>query len=200
MKNRLLAFCALVAVCTFCRPCVGAPSDPLLVGWHDEFTRAVVWAPFPGGNADVSHRLRGVVTLTLGASAASDPRTFCWGGVCQDVDVDLSAYPILAVRALRVSPDCWWDGALQSSAGGRPAGHEVKTDSLPEPGLVLFDVSARLHSPAGPNGKSRVRLRLNVAGPRLGGSVDYAWVRFIRREDANRLRRQPDLQNVLLAP
>jgi hypothetical protein len=49
-------------------------------------------------------------------------------------------------------------------------------------------------------GKKQLRLRLNVAGLQRGGAVDYTYVRFIRREDAARLREVPDLQNVVLCP
>lgn len=195
MSSRSLAIRALLFLCAL-GPLHAAPGPaPLVVGWHDEFTRSLGdWKPFPGGGADVSRRRRGVLTLTLGPGAASDPRTFAWAGVSRVVDVNLDEYPVLAVRVVRLSRDCWWDAVVQPVGPGAP---EVKTDSLPERGLLLFDVRARV----GPTGdRQRLRLRLNVAGLRRGGSVDYAWVRFIRREDAERLRRQPDLQNTLLAP
>lgn len=181
MPGRLPTFWAFLLACALTPVCTAAQTGPLVVGWHDEFSRPVAWAATAPGGADISQRRGGTLTLTLGPTAVFDPNTFAWASVSRDVEVDLNAYPILAVRALRVSPDC-----------------------LPERGLILFDIRAHLRqcglSDAGSGGRQRLRLRLNVAGLKRGGSVDYAWARCVRREDAERLRRQPDLQAVLLAP
>lgn len=222
MQHRFSALFAILSVCSFFSVCAASPPSPLVVGWHDEFSRPMGWTPVVGGGADVSLHRSGVMTLTLGPSAAFDPRTFSWAGVSRDINVNLDEYPILAVRALRVSHGCWWDANVQALNNGHPMGTEYKSDSLPERGLLLFDVGAYFKRTGFPDGfgprpafsfsdvstspraafigRQHLRLRLNVAGLKRGGSVDYAWVRFIHREDAERLRSQPDLQNVLLAP
>lgn len=222
VRSCLLAFCAFFLTGALLPVCSAPQTGPLPVGWHDELGRVAAWTPTAQGGADISQSRRGILTLTLGRTSVSDPHTFSWASVSRDVDISLDEYPILAVRALRVSPNCWWDAIVQASDGGRLVGAEYKSDSLPERGLILFDVGRILRTPRFPGGFGRrpgiplrevpassdagsgvhqhLRLRLNVAGLHRGGSVDYAWVRFIRREDAERLRRQPNLQTVLLVP
>jgi hypothetical protein len=182
-------------------PPAGA-DGPLLVGWSDELNLPRAWTALtPGGAPDVFRPRRGVMGLRLGRRAVLDnkitaPYAYRWASVWRVATVDLDRYPLLAVRALRVSGDTWWDVTAQEWRNGSVGGREWQTPSLDHPGLVLFDLARE----TGWAGKMPIRLRLNVAGLRDGGAVEYAWVRFVRREDAERLRKNPDAQELVVAP
>jgi hypothetical protein len=134
----------------------------------------------------------GLLRLRLGEGSESGPtpeatpRTYHWASAYRYLTVDLDRFPVLAVRTVRVGGrETWWDAIVQEYLGGTGHGPETRAslDNANVPGLLLFDLPAR----TGMRGKKQLRLRLNVAGLQLGGTADYAYVRFIRREDAARL-------------
>ena len=183
-------------------------TQALAAGWRDELNQGAVrrwtWSP-PRGRADLSAPKSGVLRLRLGEQSESgqipEPaqRTYYWASVYRYVTVDLDRFPVLAVRVVHVQGDnTWWDAIVQEYRGGTGHGPETRASltNAQVPGLLLFDVPAE----TGMSGKKQLRLRLNVAGLQPGGAVDYTYVRFIRREDAARLRDVPDLQNVVLSP
>ncbi len=71
----------------------------------------------------------------------------------------------------------------------------IRTPTLLSPGLSIQDVGQAW----GPQTR-RVYLRLIVGGGLSGASCDYAWVRFVRREDVSKLQANSHLQRVVLEP
>ena len=176
---------------------------PLLCGWHDELNArsAPDWQwQWPLGHADVTAPRTGILRLTLGDRAQPDRvggnRPYYWAAAARYADVDLDVYPILAVRAQALhGPTTWWDITVNEYLSGDQHGPDRGATARPatKPGLILFDVAQA----SGLTGKKQLRIRLNVAGLEKGDWVDYAYARFIRREDAKRLMQNPDLQNVV---
>lgn len=188
----------------------------LVVGWHDEFNTLDNWAPWTAfGGFDILRGDVGKLTVVLGKSAMRDANFDNYrAGVYRDLDVDLAQYPVVAVRVLRMQEAATWDSqvgeyrdealpeAHDTSHGGhvaRPGNpKQLVFDSIGDcggqhkPGLVFISLKPTLF---GSKGKQHVRLLLNANGPRQS-FVDFAWVRFIRREDMARLRSHPDDMNV----
>ncbi len=182
----------------------------LVVGWSDEFN-GLNWQPFQNPNApDTSLRHRGFLNLKLGSGATPEPNPapFYWGSVSRTVDVDVDRYPILAVRAVNLKGPSWWDVIVQSyGASGDPTqkeevrlvGSEIKTPSLDHDGVILFDMQAQAKSGLELS-SHRFRVRLNIAGTQKGGSVEYDWIRFVRRQDAEKLRSNPRIGDIIAEP
>ena len=192
----------------------------LVVGWHDEFQTLDNWAPWTAsGGVDILRGAVGKLTVVVGKTAIRDANFNNYrAGVYQDFDVDLVHYPILAVRATQLHNVASWDAqvgeyrdeaapeAHNPSHGGsilRPGNPQQLVSDLAgqcqgqhKPGLVLIPLTP---TPYGNKGKQHVRLLLNVNGPGHDGYVDFAWVRFIRREDAARLRQHRNGWQVQLA-
>jgi hypothetical protein len=177
---------------------------PLVVGWSDEFNSKTNWEPFPPPHKpDVSMRRKGFLTLSLGEGAEVNPKpAFIYATVFRRAEVDVERYPILAIRAVDLKGPSWWDVTIGGyGKDGKPglAGKETKTPSLDHDGIILFDLAAEVKN--GLDSSSRVfRIRLNVAGVKKGGSVAYDWIRFIRREDAERLRSNPNVRELVVEP
>ena len=176
---------------------------PLVVGWNDEFN-ALNWEPFAVPHKpDISMRHKGFLGLTLGSDAPVDPRLpFNWGTVSRVVEADTDRYPILAVRAIHLKAPGWWDVSLQGCQTTDPRttiGKEVKTPSLDHDGTILFDLQAQVKNGLN-TGTHRLLIRLNIAGPKKGTRVEYDWIRFIRREDEERLRSHMDIGELVVEP
>ncbi len=156
------------------------------------------WMP-PLGHADVSTPRKGVLRLTLGDRAQSDShnvKTYYWATSARYADVDLDLYPVLAVRVPALhGPSTWWDVTINEYLAGEQHGPDRRAALEPatKPGLLLFDVAQA----AGLTGKKQMRIRLNVAGLEKGDWAEYAYVRFLRREDVKRLAQNPDTQTVV---
>jgi hypothetical protein len=75
----------------------------------------------------------------------------------------------------------------------------VKTPSLDHDGFVLFDLQAQEKNGLRLAGH-RVRIRLNIAGTAPVGSVDYDWIRFIRRQDEARVAANPRIRDIVTEP
>ena len=188
----------------------------LVVGWHDEFNSLDNWAPWTAfGGFDILRGDVGKLTVVLGKTAMHDANFDNYrAGVYRDFDVDLAQYPVVAVRVLRMQNAATWDSqvgefrdeALPEAHDTSHEGHiarpgnpmQLVFDSIGDcggqhkPGLVFISLTL---TPFGSKGKQHVRLLLNANGPRQS-FVDFAWVRFIRREDMAHLRSHPDDGNV----
>ena len=185
---------------------------PLVVGWHDEFNMLDNWAPWTAfGSFDILRGDVGKLTVVMGKTAMRDVNFNNYrAGVYQDFDVDLAKYSVVAIHVLRMQNAATWDAqvgeyrdealpeAHDTSHGGgvaRPGNpKQLVMDSIGDcgaqhkPGLVFISLSP---TPYGSQGRQHVRLLLNANGPRQS-YVEYAWVRFIRREDVERLRSHPE--------
>jgi hypothetical protein len=191
----------------------------LIVGWHDEFNSLDNWAPWTAfGGFDILRGDDGKLTVVLGKTSMHDTNFHNYrAGVYQDFDVDLAHYPVVAVRVIGMHNAATWDAevgeyreeslpnAREQSHGGfiaRPGNpKQLVMDSIGDcggqhkPGLVFIRLQP---TPYGSKGKQHVRLLLNANGS-LQGYVDFAWVRFIRREDVARLRSHPDNWTIRLS-
>ncbi len=185
---------------------------PLVVGWHDEFNMLDNWAPWTAfGSFDILRGDVGKLTVVMGKTAMRDANFNNYrAGVYQDFDVDLAKYPVVAIHVLRMQNAATWDAqvgeyrdealpeAHDTSHGGgvaRPGNpKQLVMDSIGDcgaqqkPGLVFISLSPTSY---GSKGRQHVRLLLNANGPRQS-YVDFAWVRFIRREDVAHLRSHPE--------
>jgi hypothetical protein len=191
---------------------------PLTVGWHDEFNKLDDWAPWTGGSFDVLRGDVGKLTVVLGKSSMymqvfKDYRA----GVYRDIDVDLDHYPIVAVRAVGFQKAGQWDvQVMQYREPNAPDSRDVsKGGGIPIPGnpqRLAADLVGESKGHKGPDlvfmevkalpsarGKKHVRLMLNLSGPQQQGYVEFAWVRFIRKEDVRRLRANPRLSDIRMA-
>jgi hypothetical protein len=203
-----------------------AKVSSLVVGWSDEFN-AMNWQPFPKPNApDTSIRHKGFLKLSLGSGAADDlhDAAFYWASASRVVEVDVDRYPILAVRAVNLKGRSWWDVIIQGydekngaangsaldpvrpgsaarryKAEGGVVGKEIKTPSLDHDGVILFDLQAQVKNGL-ELGSHKIRVRLNIAGQQKGVSVEYDWIRFVRRQDAEQLRANPHIRDIVVEP
>lgn len=187
--------------------CFARQGDPkkasatLVVGWHDEMD-SPNWPVMPKPHTpDISARHKGFLRLSLGDCAMEpSPAPFSYATVSGEAEVDVERYPILAVRAVALKGPSWWDVSIQGENRNRQAfGKEIKTPSLNHDGIILFDLAP--HIKQGPEVGSRfVRIRLNIAGTKKGGSVEYDWIRFVRRQDLERLRENPHISEFIVEP
>lgn len=170
-------------------PTVTARNRRLAVGWSDEMSAQTrpLWTSVNG--AEIAGTAGGgALTVRVGPTARGAFRS----AATRTAEVDLDRYPILAVRALDVSREAHWYVALEEPGGDA----RIETPNRSSPGLIFFDLPAQ----ANLAGKRALRIRLIVEGLRNGESAEFAWVRFVRRDDAERLRENPDEQRVRLVP
>ena len=199
MLPRRLSLAALLPCLFAVVAAIAAKAEPgVTVGWHDELDETREWTSFPPPNEveKLTPRSGGMrLRIPLTDTPESAP-PFHWGTVHRTVEVDLDRYPVLAVRTLRRSRDTWWDCMVQEVREGQLVGNEYKTASLRKASLILYDLPRE----TGLTGKKQLRLRLNVARVKRGCWVDYDYVRFVSREDAQVLRRNPNFQPVVQRP
>ena len=180
------------------------PSSALVVGWNDEFNSANSWEPFPAPHKpDISTRHKGFLTLSLGSGSEINPKpAFIYATVTRYAQVDVERYPILAIRAVDLKGPSWWDVSVQGyGQQGKPGliGKEVKTPSLDHEGIILFDLLAQAKNGLDISSRN-LRIRLNIAGTKKGGAISYDWIRFIRRGDAERLRANANVSELVVEP
>jgi hypothetical protein len=226
MKTIAAVFALLLVAATLGVAAGPAKVSSLAVGWSDEFN-AMNWKPFPKPNApDTSIRHKGFLKLSLGSGAADDLNNaaFYWASVSRVVEVDIDRYPILAVRAVNLTGPSWWDVIVQgygeeNSTADRLVleppppgsqerrdkvasglvGKEIKTPSLDHDGVILFDLQAQAKNGLA-LGSHKIRVRLNIAGKQKGVAVEYDWIRFVRRQDAEQLRANPRIRDFVVEP
>ena len=191
------------------------PGEPLIVGWNDEFNATTNWQTLPLPNKpDVTMANSGLLRLTLGSDAITNARpAFYWASMTRIAEVNMERYPILAVRAVHLKKASWWDVEIQayepddgkqSENDAKVPGHalvgsEVKTPSLDHDGIILFDLQSQANNGLKITAR-KFRLRISIASQSKGGSVEYDWLRFVRREDAERLRKNPRISGLVVEP
>lgn len=187
------------------------------------------FAPPNTPDVRIRHRGAVELRIGKGAIADPNPRPYYWATLSRVAEVDVARYPILAVCARHLQGPAWWDVTIQGWRDGKLTGREVKTPSLDHDGVILFDVSAQAAKgleldsgantgdvlrregevpaeagsgrPALPGRRTQqIRLRINIAGTKKGCSAEYTWIRFIRRQDAERLRENPRIQDLVVEP
>jgi hypothetical protein len=183
----------------------------MVVGWHDEFNSLEGWAPWTAnGGADILTSTDGAMRVRLGKTAMyMDVFKDYRAGVWKDVEVDLNRYPIFAVRSSRFRGAASWDvdvldyrdrnaaDARDISRGGgipvpgNPEG--LAADRLADTGNRYAAETVFTFMPPNPKrqGKRRVRIMVNLSGPKRGGSLDVAWIRFLTIEQGRMLRDSP---------
>lgn len=177
-------------------------AKPLVVGWNDECNRPN-WQSFPKPNApDTSLRHKGFLGLRLGHGVVSDPPVapFLWASVWRIAEVNTERYPIMAVRGMNLKGASWWDCIVQGYDDTKGLiGKEIKTPSLDHDGVILFDLQTQTAKGLDLS-TGKIRVRLCIAGTQKGGSVEYDWIRFVRRSDAELLRDNPRLRDIVVEP
>jgi hypothetical protein len=156
-------------------------------GWHDEMNDLSAWKPLEGINEpDVFAARSGAMTLRMPHVPAGFPYSYQWGGVTRRASVDLGAYPVLVAYVSRLQQGSYAHLDLEErDYAGKPV-RTLRTPMLQgkqDKGLIILDVGKEW-------GKEtrRVHLRLIVGGPLSGAACEYAWVRFVRREDVPKLQ------------
>lgn len=194
----------------------GMQHKPLIVGWHDEFNTSQGWSPWTAGGKDILSQRYGALRVTLGNTSMFMKEFGHYrAGVWQDFDVDLNRYPLLAVRVTRFEAGSSWDiNLFEYRDPNAPDARDITHGGgIPVPGnpqglaadivanssgryraeMIFVDVQENTRRKPG---KSHVRLLLNLSGPQKGAFADYAWARFIRREDVERMRNNPTSRNL----
>ena len=180
---------------------------PILIGWHDEFSRLRDWRALDMDNrarAELisSHSLR----LSLGPTPPKWPYAYQWSGLKRDVTADVARYPVVMAFVGHIHGYAHLDIDVLDAEG-----HPVKTmrsstlniDAIPRPacagfpgpasrpveiesGVVVADLSKEL-LPA----TYSLEVRLIVGGPNAGCYAMYHWLRFVAEKDARWLAEFP---------
>ncbi len=197
-----------------------AQRHALVVGWHDEFNEPGDWQPWTRpGATDIMSVSNGALRVTLGNTSHFFKEFGHYrAGVWTEFDVDLNRYPVLAVRANHFHGGSSWDAEVfEFRDKSAPNVRDVANGgSIPVPGNAEQLAADRVANSGARNtaetvftvvqpnpnvkrgGKSHVRLQLNLSGPKHGAFADYAWARFITREEVEALRNNPTSRNVRL--
>lgn len=192
MLNLLLLCVLAISVA----PGGGSPKTPLTVGWHDELNSIREWQPIGLENAaDVFAARPGAMTLRLPRVPDGFPYTYQWSGVTRTVVVDLDRYPVIVARLTSIGKGSYAHLDIEERDFSGKAVRILRSNTLKEPGLSIADVGRSWGGYT-----RRIVLRLIVGGELSGASCEYAWVRFIRREDLPRLKEIPDMQSIRLVP
>ena len=192
-----IVLCLLLAGYMTCGAVIAKPKRPVLtVGWHDEMNDFSAWQPLGGENEpDVFATRLGAMTLRLPHVSEGFPHTYQWGGVTRRAGVDLSRYPVLVAYVSRVQDGSYAHLDLEErNHAGRPV-RSLRTPVLQGRGLSILDVGQAWGTQT-----RRIHLRLIVGGPLSGASCEYAWVRFVRREDVPELQARSSGRQVTLEP
>lgn len=195
--KRESALCLLLVGYMACGAVIAKPKRSVItVGWHDEMNDLSAWQPLGGVNEpDVFAARFGAMTLRLPHVAEGFPYTYQWGGVTRRASVDLSRYPVLVACVSRVQDGSYAHLDMEErDFAGRPI-RSLRTPTLQGRGLSILDVGQAW----GPQTR-RIHLRLIVGGSPSGASCEYAWVRFVRREDVPKLQAGLSGQQVTLEP
>jgi hypothetical protein len=142
------------------------------------------WQPLPGINEpDVLTPTRGAMTLRMPPVAPGFPYTYQWGGVTRRATVDLGPFPVLVAFVRRIGDGSYAHLDLEERDIAGRAARTLRTPTLQSRGLIVLDVGRAW----GPQTR-RIHLRLITGGPLTGAACEYAWVRFVPREDLSRLQ------------
>lgn len=156
---------------------------PFLHGWRDELDDPRLWQPLAGVNAAIAAPgRRGALKLRMPPAREGFPHSYQWGGVTRTATVDLERYPVLVASIRSVGEGSYAHLDVEERVGLARA--SVRTPAVHGPGLSVLDLGKEW----GPR-RGRVHLRLIVGGPLSGASAEYAWIRFVRREEVPCLKR-----------
>jgi hypothetical protein len=168
----------------------------MVVGWHDEMNDLTTWKPREGGMPpDIFSTRPGALTLRLPHSPEGFPYAYQWGGVTRMSTVDLSRYPLLVARFIKVRTDSYCHLDVEQLDYGGRAVHTLRTPTLQAPGLSVLDLGKEY----GPY-TWRLAIRINVGGALTGAECECSWVRFVSRKDLPTLQARPDWQRVDIKP
>ncbi len=198
-----IIFAALVSFFTVAagarKPARVPARRPFVAGWRDEMNEPLAWRPVSPPDrlrVEMAAKEPGAVSLTLPRVPDGWPYSYQWGAAEREAAVDLARFPVLVARVTRVSEN----GYAHLEVGtGAAAEKPVRSETQTAPGLIVTDVARALSGGAAFAGRQRLALRLIAGGANAGASCDYAYVRFVSREDAARLRENPDRQEVVTA-
>lgn len=137
------------------------------------------------------------MTLRLPQVPQGYPYSCQWGGVTRQASVDLGRYPVMVACVSRVGDGSYAHLELAEHDFAGKSVRTLRTPTLQGKGLSIMDVGQAW----GPQMR-RINLRLIVGGALSGASCEYAWVRFVRREDVPKLQAQAQTsdQQVRLEP
>ena len=197
--NLKTAFCLVLVGGMTCSAVVARPRTrhaALVVGWHDEMNDLSTWQSLGGINGpDIFAARAGAMTLRLPQVPQGYPYTYQWGGVTRQASVDLGRYPVLVACVSRVGDGSYAHLELEERDFSGKSVRTLRAPTLQGKGLSVMDVGQAW----GPQTR-RINLRLIVGGALSGTSCEYAWVRFVRREDVAKLQAQTSDQQVRLEP
>jgi hypothetical protein len=158
----------------------------ILVGWADELDQPGRWSPLGVLNqARLNVAEPGKLLLSLGQVPTDWPYTYQWGGFAQDATVDVARFPVLMARVLWVVGYAHMD--IDVLDGNGKAVKTIRSSTLNGPGISTIDLSGAL-DPA----TYHLRLRLIVGGQNSGCSATYDWVRFLKKDDADFMSKNPN--------
>ena len=190
-QNLKTAFCLALVGSVLCGGVVAKVRTrphhtALVVGWRDEMNDLSTWQSLGGINGpDIFASRAGAMTLRMPQVPQGFPYTYQWGGVTRQASVDLGRYPVIVACVSRVGDGSYAHlDVAEHDFGGKPV-RALRTPTLQGKGLSILDVGQAW----GPQTR-RVQLRLIVGGALTGASCEYAWVRFVRREDVAKLQAQ----------
>lgn len=163
-----------------------AASPALPVGWNDEMITLSSWRDLGGNRPQSWLREGGGLALRLPQVPDGWPYQYQWGGVTREAIVDLGRYPVLLARVDDVHGYAHLDLEERATDGTPVRGR--RTGALTAPGLIRFDLGDEAKN------ARRLTLRLIVGGPNEGATATYRWVRFVSRETADLIERNPDVR------
>jgi hypothetical protein len=168
----------------------GAPGTKraaLVIGWHDEMNDPAAWELLGLENQPAAYAARpGALTLRLPRVPAGFPYAYQWSGVTRTAVVDLERYPVAVAYVPRLGEGSYAHLDFEERDYQGRALRTARSSTLQKPGLSLLDLGKAWGAQT-----QRVVIRLIVGGQLSGAWCEYAWVRFVRREDLPRLEANP---------
>lgn len=179
--------CLTLAGCLTCGIALARPKRPApipVVGWHDEMNDITAWQPLPAENEpDVLTVHTGAMTLRLPHVPDGHPYPYQWGGVTRRATVELKQSPVLVAYVSAVKDGSYAHLDMEErDFAGKPV-RTLRTPTLQGKGLIVLDVGQSWGTET-----RRIHLRAIVGGALTGAECEYAWVRFVRREDVAKLQ------------
>jgi hypothetical protein len=159
----------------------------LVIGWHDEMNDPAAWEPLGLENQPAAYAARpGALTLRLPRVPAGFPYAYQWSGVTRTAVVDLDRYPVAVAYVPHLGEGSYAHLDFEERDYQGRALRTARSSTLQKPGLSVLDLGREWGMQT-----QRVVMRLIVGGQLSGAWCEYAWVRFVRREDLPRLEANP---------
>lgn len=166
---------------------VSSPADIFDLG------KPALWQTFDGAmKPQIFAALGGGTTFQLPAVPAGHPYDYQYGGLQYTMHVDLERYPVIAAYVSRVQTGSYAHFNVEARDSKGELLQARSTPTLQKLGLTWLDLGKEWKEQP-----QLLQLRLYVGGALSGASCDYAWVRFVRREDLPRLQSMsPNIESV----